>query len=241
VLGANVFRDVFVGPRDIAGGWLREDLEVGEGDGDRGMVAEAEHKSVVKEASRETRRRERMKVLVSAASKHGATSEIAEEIGKALRDALRERGGDDEIVVDVRPAERVSSVDDCDAVVIGSAVYAGHWLAPARELAERHAGALAARPVWLFSSGPVGDPPRPTEEDAVDVSGILEATAARDHRLFSGKLDKGTLGFAEKAVVLALRVAEGDFRDWDAIHGWAREIAAELRPQALAGGGGSYG
>jgi menaquinone-dependent protoporphyrinogen oxidase len=111
----------------------------------------------------------RMKVLVSAASRHGATSEIAEEIGKALHER-----GDDEVVVDMRSAERVSSVEDYDAVVLGSAVYAGHWLEPARELAERHAGALAARPVWLFSSGPVGEPPKAAEEESVDVSRILE-------------------------------------------------------------------
>jgi menaquinone-dependent protoporphyrinogen oxidase len=135
-----------------------------------------------------------MKVLVSVANKHGATSEIAEEIGKALRDALHEDGGD--VVVDVRPTEEVSSVEDYDAVVLGSAVYVGHWLGPARDLAERHAEALAARSVWLFSSGPVGDPPKPAEEDSVDVAEILEATGARDHRVFSGKLDKGSLGFA---------------------------------------------
>jgi menaquinone-dependent protoporphyrinogen oxidase len=166
-----------------------------------------------------------MKVLVSAASRHGATSEIAEELGRTLREALHER---DEVQVDVLPAEQVSSVEGYDAVVFGSAVYAGRWLEPARELAERHAGALAARPVWLFSSGPVGDPPRPSEGESVDVSVILEATGARDHRVFPGRLDRGTLGFAEKAIVLALRVAEGDFRDWEAIRAWAREIAGEL-------------
>ena len=182
-----------------------------------------------------------MKVLVSAASKHGATLEIAEEIGRVLREALHERGVGNDVAVDVRPAEQVGSVEDYDAVVLGSAVYAGHWLEPARDLAERHAGALAARLVWLFSSGPVGDPPKPTEEDSVDVNGILEATRARDHRVFFGKLDKGTLGFAEKAIVLALRVAEGDFRDWDAIRGWARQIAAVLHSEAMEGKNNSYG
>lgn len=59
--------------------------------------------------------------------------------------------------------------------------------------------------------------------------------------MFSGRLDKGTLGFAEKAIVLALRVAEGDFRDWGAIREWAREIAAELRPEAIAGRSDSHG
>jgi menaquinone-dependent protoporphyrinogen oxidase len=167
-----------------------------------------------------------MKVLVTAASKHGATAEIAEEIGKTLQETLGERGGGDN-VVDVRPAEQVISVDDYDAVVVGSAVYAGHWLEPARELVRHHADALAQKPTWLLSSGPVGDPPKP-EEDPVDASGILEATRAREHRVFAGKLDKHTLGFGEKAIMLALRAPEGDFRDPDAIRAWAREIAAEL-------------
>jgi hypothetical protein len=66
------------------------------------------------------------------------------------------------------------------------------------------------------------------EEDPVDVAPVLEATGARDHRIFAGKLDKGALGFAEKAIVLALRAPEGDFRDWDAMRGWASGIAADL-------------
>ncbi|MCA3748081.1 MAG: hypothetical protein IN808_02955 [Rubrobacter sp.] len=106
-------------------------------------------------------------------------------------------------------------------------MYAGHWLESARELAERYADALAARPTWLFSSGPIGNPPKP-EEDPVDITSILDTTGAREHRVFSGKLDKGALGFGEKAIVLALRVPEGDFRDWEAIREWAQEIAAEL-------------
>ena len=73
-------------------------------------------------------------MLVSAASKYGATSEIAEEIGKTLREALRDRDvGVDDVVVEVRPAEEVSSVDDYSAVVPGTAVYAGHWLEGARD------------------------------------------------------------------------------------------------------------
>lgn len=71
-----------------------------------------------------------MNVLVTAAGKHEATAEIADLLGETLRDALREA-----VTVDVLPAERVSSVDGYDAVVFGSAVYAGHWLGSVRELA----------------------------------------------------------------------------------------------------------
>jgi menaquinone-dependent protoporphyrinogen oxidase len=157
-----------------------------------------------------------MKVLVTAATKYGATGEIAEAIGEVLR----ERGLDST----VGPPEEATTVDGYDAVVLGSAVYAGHWLKPARELVDRSRDALAARPVWLFSSGPVGDPPKP-EEDPVDVADLLAATGAREHRIFAGKLVRKQLSFPERAIVSALRVPEGDFRDWTEIRQWAAGIA----------------
>jgi menaquinone-dependent protoporphyrinogen oxidase len=160
-----------------------------------------------------------MGVLVTAATKYGATTEIAQ----AIAEVLGERG----LEPTVLPPEQVKGVDVYDAVVVGSAVYAGHWLKPARELIERHAAGLAGRPVWLFSSGPVGDPPKP-EEDPVDVADLLAATGARDHRVFAGKLVRKQLSFPERAIVTALRVPVGDFRDWTEIHQWAAQIADAL-------------
>jgi menaquinone-dependent protoporphyrinogen oxidase len=163
-----------------------------------------------------------MNVLVSAASKYGATGEIAAAIGEVLT----EHGLDATVV----PCEQVDTVDGYDAVVLGSAVYAGHWRKPARALVERSGDALAARPVWLFSSGPIGDPPKP-EEAPVDVAEVLAATRAREHRVFAGKLVRKQLSFGDKAIAVALRVPDGDFRDWAAIKGWAAEIAAALQPE----------
>ena len=96
-----------------------------------------------------------MKVLVCVASKYGATSEIAQ----AVADVLAGQG----LEVSVAPPGQADAIEEFDAVVLGSAVYMGQWMKPARELAEHSAAALAARPVWLFSSGPVGEPAsRPT-------------------------------------------------------------------------------
>lgn len=111
-----------------------------------------------------------MRVLVTAASRHGATTEIADAIGAALREAGLETS--------VVPPDEVLTLAGYDAVVLGSAVYMGRWLDPAKQFAARNGAALAARPVWLFSCGPIGDPPKPTEEP-VDVAGIREATGAR--------------------------------------------------------------
>ena len=161
-----------------------------------------------------------MTILVTAATKHGSTAEIAEAIGRALEAAGH--------AVTVETVDRVTSLEPFEAVILGSGVYIGHWLGPARAFARAHAEDLRARPTWLFSSGPIGAPPLPKAEDAVDVDELVQQTGAREHRLFGGCVDRHRLGFAERAVLLAVRAQDGDYRDWDDISAWARGIAAEL-------------
>lgn len=161
-----------------------------------------------------------MTVLVAVASKYGATAEIAEAIGRGLR-----AGG---IAADVRPVEQAGDLSGYAGVVLGSAVYVGRWLDAGRRFVDEHAEELAAKPTWLFSSGPVGDPPKPEAAEAVQIGPLMAATKARGHRLFAGKIDKGKLGFGERALLLALRVPEGDFRDWAEIPAWATMIAGAI-------------
>jgi len=161
-----------------------------------------------------------MRALVVAASRHEATWEIAEAIGRAL-----EREGLD---APVRRAEDVEDVAGYDAVIVGSAIYAGRWLQPAIRFVRANAAALQELPVWAFSSGPIGDPPRPAEEEAVRIDEILEMTRAREHRVFAGRLDRSRLGRGERAIVRIFRSREGDFRDWGAIDAWAQGIAEAL-------------
>ncbi|HZR95752.1 MAG TPA: flavodoxin domain-containing protein [Gaiellaceae bacterium] len=152
-----------------------------------------------------------MTVLVTAASRHGGTAEIAAAIGRVLR----ERG----VVADVVPVEDVDSLAEYDAVVLGSGVYVGRWLESARTFVDRHGNDLAARPVWLFSSGPIegkGD---------VDVEPIVSTVAPEAHRVFGGRVDRSRLALAERAILRAVRAREGDYRDWRAIRGYAQEIA----------------
>jgi menaquinone-dependent protoporphyrinogen oxidase len=161
-----------------------------------------------------------MKVLVCAATKYGATGEIA----NVVADVLAEEG----LEVTVIPPEQAGAIEQFDAVVLGSAVYMGQWMKPARELVDRSATALAARPVWLFSSGPVGEPAKPAE-NPVDVSKILQSTKARDHRVFTGRLVRKHLSFPDRAMASAIRAAEGDFRNWAEIRAWAVGIASALQ------------
>jgi menaquinone-dependent protoporphyrinogen oxidase len=56
----------------------------------------------------------------------------------------------------------------------------------------------------------------------------MTASQAREHRVFAGRLDRKLLGFGERALVVAVRAPEGDFRDWDAIDRFAGEIVERL-------------
>lgn len=163
-----------------------------------------------------------MHILVTTASRHGSSAEFAHAIAQQLTA--------DGVTVHVRSPEEVVDVDGYDAVVVGSAVYAGRWLASAKELVERCGEGLRARPVWLFSSGPVGDPPKPAEDPA-DAAAMVAATGAREHRVFAGNLDKQALNLAERAIVAMVRAPEGDYRDWSAVREWASAIAEVLHAE----------
>lgn len=167
-------------------------------------------------------------VLVTAASKYGSTAEIARSIAEAI-DAHGVRST-------VAAPDEVESLDEYDAVVLGSAVYTGHWLRAATDFARRFERELGERPVWLFSSGPVGDPAGKLAGkmavDPLELAGIAAATHARDHRMFAGKLDRKNLGFMQRAGLSLFRSLQGDFRDWSAIRSWAEMIAQELSVHA---------
>ncbi len=174
-----------------------------------------------------------MHVLVAYATRHGATQGIAERIAETLRVT----GLDAE----ARPAASVTSMAGYDAFVIGSAAYMFHWLKDAADLVRRNRAVLADKPVWLFSSGPLGN--EPTNEKGVDqklaavpkeIPELSEAVKARDHRVFFGvyERDRKPIGIAERfmSVMPAARegLPEGDFRDWQEIETWARQIARDL-------------
>jgi menaquinone-dependent protoporphyrinogen oxidase len=175
-----------------------------------------------------------MTVLVAYASRHGATVGIAERIA----DGLRAAG----LTVEARSINEIRDITPYDAVVIGSAAYMFHWLKKATAFVKRNKEVLAERPVWLFSSGPLGT-------DLVDENGrdIFEVTRPKEfdelqtmvhlrgERIFFGAWDGDAppIGFGERFLKLmpASKAAmpTGDFRDWPAIDAWAAEIAAELK------------
>ena len=166
-----------------------------------------------------------MKLLIAVSSKHGSTRQIARSIGQTVREAG--------IEVDVADAQDVASIAQYDAVIVGSALHWGRWMRPARDLVTGSADSLRTLPVWLFSSGPLGqgiiDP-----ADASEGLKLLGLVGAREHRVFPGKAIKQELGFVERRIVSMVKSPWGDHRDWPAIREWAGSIARELAAVPVA-------
>jgi menaquinone-dependent protoporphyrinogen oxidase len=158
-----------------------------------------------------------MSILVVYASKHGSTKGIAERIAETLR-----RQGH---AATLRSVAAVGRLEPYEAVVLGSAVYFGAWMKEATEFARRNRAALDRRPIWLFSSGPLGNAARDDEPQPRELAELQRLLRPRDHRMFCGALDSGALSFAERMAGTVVRAPRGDFRDWHAIDAWAAGIA----------------
>jgi menaquinone-dependent protoporphyrinogen oxidase len=166
-----------------------------------------------------------MKVLIAYGSRLGATEGIAERIGEVLRA--------DGLTVSVQPAAGAGPIEDYEAAIVGGGIYAGHWHKSVKEFVDDNAGALGNMPVWLFSSGPVGQ--RATESvpiDAVEVAGMAARIHARGHTVFLGALDRSRVDTSDlsglERLVTRTFLPQGDWRDWSTIEAWAHAIAREL-------------
>ncbi|MFG3292905.1 flavodoxin domain-containing protein [Streptomyces sp. NPDC048179] len=159
-------------------------------------------------------------VLVTYGTTNGSTARIAQTVAETLRK--------DGLTVDTRPAGSVTDVTPYDAVVVGGGLYAGRWHKDARGFVRRHRRALAERPLWFFSSGPLDD--SASKRAIPPVRGVRRAMTqlgSRGHVTFGGSLEEGAKGWLAQRI---LRSGNGgDFRDFTAIEAWAARVAGEIR------------
>jgi menaquinone-dependent protoporphyrinogen oxidase len=169
------------------------------------------------------------KVLVAYGSKYGATAEIADRIGHAL--------ADEGFQTDVLSAEKVKDVTGYDGVVIGSAVYIGMWRKEVNNFIQKFEKELAARPVWIFSSGPAGkgDPAQQLQgwkmPKAMEM--YIDHIKPKDNAIFHGDIRVEKMNWFEKWIMKRIKTEYGDFRDWDMITNWTKGIAAALKTQPV--------
>jgi menaquinone-dependent protoporphyrinogen oxidase len=166
-----------------------------------------------------------MKLLVTYASKYGATREIAEKIVNVLQQSG--------LQTDLAPVKEVRELGEYQAVILGSAVYVGKWQKDAAEFLQKNEQTLAQLPVWLFSSGPTGegDPAKLLEGWRLpeELKPITERIQPRDIAVFGGYINPDKVNFIERtAVKNIVKKPFGDFRDWDRIITWANTVAEVL-------------
>jgi len=168
------------------------------------------------------------KVLVTYASKYGATAEIAEKIGQVLCQAG--------LQADILPVKEVKDLTRYDAVILGSAAYVGQWRKEAAGFLQANETTLAQRPTWIFSTGPTGKG-NPVEllkgwRLPLALQTVAERIHPRDVAVFHGNLDAKKLNFIEKQMIATVKAEYGDFRDWEAITAWAGTVADALKAAA---------
>jgi len=163
------------------------------------------------------------RVLIAYETGAGATTDVAEEIGRAIG-----KNGDVEAVV-----RRVSDVHDLggnDAVVVGSAIRAGKWLGGASRFVETNQDDLRGLPVAYFVVCLTMKDP--TEENCATVEAYLDPQRTLVEPvsvgLFAGAMQLRKLPLPLRLIMKMMKAEEGDFRDWEAIRAWGGSLRSDL-------------
>lgn len=161
-------------------------------------------------------------VLVAYASRCGSTGEVAQEIGQALR----ETGA----AVDVRPVQEVEDLRPYRAVIVGSAIWAGHLLPEAASFLETHQQVLRTVPTSCFAVCMTLSEDTVENRRTVDgyMTSVREMVQPVSEGLFAGVMDYKRLSWIHRAVVKMFKVPEGDYRNWEAVRTWARHQGQAL-------------
>ncbi len=166
------------------------------------------------------------RVLIAYASKAGSTAEVAAFVGRRLSGLGP--------AVDVRRAADVGELEGYDAVIVGSAIRAGQWLPEARAFVEKHKGALAHRRTAFFTLCMTlsHDTPGNREKVAAYLKPVRAILEPQQAAFFAGRMEYRKLALGPRWIVKAMKVPEGDFRDWNAIGAWADQLSTETRARA---------
>lgn len=162
-------------------------------------------------------------VLVAYATKYGSTQEVAEAVGAALC----EYG----LQAEVRLASEVRTLDGYSAVVLGAALYMGHWHKDARSFLKRHRAALSVLPVAIFSLGPLTTGEKERQGSRTQLGRELAKASwlvPVSIEVFGGVINPAKLHFPFN------HMSAGDARDWAAIRAWSYKLVALFRPESAS-------
>jgi menaquinone-dependent protoporphyrinogen oxidase len=162
------------------------------------------------------------KILVAYATGYGSTGEVAKAIGQVIS----EEGAE----VDVRSVKEIKELSSYDAIILGSAIRVGKPLGKAVKFVEKHKEYLNQVPFACFAVCLT------MKEDTEDnrqmvmsyLKPITEKVKPVDAGLFGGMVETGKLSFIHRMMIKAVKAPEGDFRDFNLIRSWAKEVIPKL-------------
>ena len=158
------------------------------------------------------------KILVTYATRAGSTGEVAEAIGETLNASGA--------TVDVRPVKKLAGLQGYDAVVVGSAIRIGQWLPEAVQCVKTHRATVKTIPTAYFVV--CGSLRQDTSEVRDEVRACLDPVCQilepQSLGLFAGKMDYSKLSWLDRTIAKAVKSVEGDWRDWEGIGAWAKEL-----------------
>jgi menaquinone-dependent protoporphyrinogen oxidase len=163
------------------------------------------------------------RILIACTSRKGSTAGIARAIGTEL-----EAAGNTVVVADLKG---ISSVEGFQAVVIGTPVYLAQVEKAVPDFVARNRDGLLAMPVAAFAVGvaPVNPKVGSVDEVLGKLQAALEPVKPAAVTMFAGVLDLSRMSFVERTMTTLLNVLTGDFRDWETIRAWARELPVVLQ------------
>jgi menaquinone-dependent protoporphyrinogen oxidase len=163
-----------------------------------------------------------MKILVTYATRAGSTCEVAEYVAEVLRATGA--------IVDVKYVTAVHEVQGYDAVVVGSAIRMGRWLPEAVEFVQANREPLSHIPTAYFVvSGLLrNDIPDIRRKVLAYLDPVCKMVEPTSIGLFAGKIGYSSIGGFDRSIVDAVSSSEGDWRNWEAIRGWALGLQSIL-------------
>ena len=169
------------------------------------------------------------KVLVAYASQCGSTGKVAEAIGEVFCQG--------DATVETKWVKTVKDLNGYDAVIIGSAIQKSQWMPEAIEFVTANQNILSKLPVAFFLTClTLSIHTEKARRKAMTFLDPLYAAAPQVKPVsvgrFAGVLDYSKLSFMYRTIMKRKMkkrgIPEGDYRDWNAIRFWAKDIRFKL-------------
>lgn len=169
------------------------------------------------------------KILIAYASHYNSTTGIAD----AIKEEFEKKG----VHVDAKPIKDVWKLDQYDAVIIGSPIQYDKWIPETREFISTHQDILKQMPVaFFFSCMALSLGTQKSKQQGQKYSDYLLNAFPQVSPVSIGQF-AGVLNMTKMPIHLRLvfrilmivtGVKEGDYRDWDAIRTWGKDLNRRL-------------